>query len=120
MGAGGATTVAEQKIIKSYGSREGYRQFQAQKKIEKDVTDEIQRLGLNSVTSAEDYAAKYAQASAEVKKYIDTPTQFKSYVAEQTKNLVAENRVKIAAKVKLLQDRIKAEHARFTEKKASA
>ena len=99
-------TVGQQKKIKKHGSLKNYEAsknyaaaVKSAEELEADVTADIAAVGLNQVSSVEDYAAKYAQASAQTKKYIDTPAVYKQKTEEARTTLITGNTTKINERI---------------------
>jgi len=88
-------TVGQQKKIKQYGSLENYKQYVSATQTQAEVEAEIKRLGLDNITSEADYAAKYSQASATAKKYLETPAAMKVRIETEKKTIIDTNNKKL-------------------------
>ncbi len=95
MGSSGAVTVGQQKLIKQYGSLEAAKVAQLQNRVDK----EIKAIGLDKVSSVDDYTAKYSKASAEARQYIETPTEYSARTIATKEATIQSNTESINEKI---------------------
>lgn len=92
-------TVGEQKRVQKYGSLERYEAVAESKRTEVKVKAEVKELGLDQISSQEDYTTKYSSASATTKQYLETPAEMATRIETTKQNTIDANTIKINEKI---------------------